>query len=374
MRLTNRHMIKPWVYAIPSEKNANMKAPASSSSTCFSAFSAVVCCWSFCTFLLNDSQYFLGTCFTITLLRVFNSWCPNQNVKHACKVWLCASRTCCWSISFSWRRIGWLCWRSAFCSKDASSHIHTCIQGVVKFCPSCIQVMSTLRGRLWLRNQLHELTKFSAWSAFDTLTHLQFLVLLFSQELFFFKLVCSSLCLMISKTNWRFRGVHVRHTHRHSKPCSWVTQFQSKNDEKRPERTCLLQFNLLPSILSSCLLHKLLCLRTNKWLATSSRNVLFTIRCKINLPAHGFQRMVSESKCQARFQSLAGYVPLELASGAFLSLGEWLADFAGDAPFAQKMRSSHINTCIQGVVKFCPSCIQVASALCGGLSLKIKLY
>ena len=47
--------------------------------------------------------------------------------------------------------------------------------------------------------------------------------------------------------------------------------------------------------------------------------------------------MVSESKCQARFQSLAGYVPLELAAGAFLSLGEGLADFAGDAPFAQKM-------------------------------------
>ena len=108
MRLTNRHMIKPWVYAIPSEKNANMKAPASSSSTCFSAFSAAVCCWSFCTFLLNDSQYFLGTFFTITLLRVFNSWCPNQNVKHTSKVWLCASRTCCWSISFSWRRFGWL--------------------------------------------------------------------------------------------------------------------------------------------------------------------------------------------------------------------------------------------------------------------------
>ena len=63
MRLTNRHMIKPWVYAIPSEKNANMKAPASSSSTCFSAFSAAVCCWSSCTFLLNDLQYFLGTCF-----------------------------------------------------------------------------------------------------------------------------------------------------------------------------------------------------------------------------------------------------------------------------------------------------------------------
>ena len=137
MRLTNRHMIKPWVYAIPSEKNANMKAPASSSSTCFSAFSAAVCCWSFCTFLLNDSQYFLGTFFTITLLRVFNSWCPNQNVKHTSKVWLCASRTCCWSISFSWRRIGWLCWRSAFCSKDAKqphSHLH----------PGCSQVLSKL--------------------------------------------------------------------------------------------------------------------------------------------------------------------------------------------------------------------------------------
>ena len=84
--------------------------------------------------------------------------------------------------------------------------------------------------------------------------------------------------------------------------------------------------------------------------------------------------MVSESKCHARFQSLAGYVPLELASGAFLSLGEGLADFAGVPPFAQKMRSSHIHTCIQGVVKFCPSCIQVVSALCGGLSFKIKLY
>ena len=70
----------------------------------------------------------------------------------------------------------------------------------------------------------------------------------------------------------------------------------------------------------------------------------------------------------------SGYVPLELAAGAFLSLGEGLADFAGDPPFAQKMRSSHIHTCIQGVVKFCPSCIQVVSALCGGLSFKIKLY
>ena len=33
----------------------------------------------------------------------------------------------------------------------------------------------------------------------------------------------------------------------------------------------------------------------------------------------------------------SGYVPLELAAGAFLSLGEGLADFAGDPPFAQKM-------------------------------------
>ena len=76
--------------------------------------------------------------------------------------------------------------------------------------------------------------------------------------------------------------------------------------------------------------------------------------------------MVSESKCQARLQSLAGYVPLELAAGAFLSLGEGLADFAGDPPFSQKMRSSHIHTCIQGIVKLCqvlpklyPSCVCV---------------
>ena len=55
----------------------------------------------------------------------------------------------------------------------------------------------------------------------------------------------------------------------------------------------------------------------------------------------------------------SGYVPLELAAGAFLSLGEGLADFAGDPPFAQKMRSSHIHTCIQGVLKFCPSCIML---------------
>ena len=70
----------------------------------------------------------------------------------------------------------------------------------------------------------------------------------------------------------------------------------------------------------------------------------------------------------------SGYVPLELAAGEFLSLGEGLADFAGDPPFAQKMRSSHIHTCIQGVVKFCPTCIQVVSALRAGLSFKIKLH
>ena len=54
--------------------------------------------------------------------------------------WLCASRTCCWSISFSWRRIGWLCWRSAFCSQDAKqphSHLH----------PRCSQVLSKLYSK-----------------------------------------------------------------------------------------------------------------------------------------------------------------------------------------------------------------------------------
>ena len=54
--------------------------------------------------------------------------------------WLCASWTCFWSISFSWRMIGWLCWRCAFCSKDAKqphSHLH----------PRCSQVLSKLYSR-----------------------------------------------------------------------------------------------------------------------------------------------------------------------------------------------------------------------------------
>ena len=173
-----------------------------------------------------------------------------------------------------------------FAQKMRSSHIHTCIQGVVKFCPSCIQVMSTLRGRLSLRNQLHELTKFSARSAFDTLTHLQFLVLLFSQELFFFKLVCSSLCLMISKTNWRFRGVHVRHTHRHSKPCSGVTQFQSKNVLKEPassSSTCFSAFSAVVCCTSSC-----------AFVLNDLQHLQGTLFLAIDLPAQGFQRMVSK--------------------------------------------------------------------------------
>ena len=100
-----------------------------------------------------------------------------------------------------------------FAQKMRSSHIHTCIQGVVKFCPSCIQVVSALCGGLSLKITLHELTKFNARSAFDTLTHLQFLVLLFSQQPCFFKLLRSSLCLMISKTSWGFESMHTHETH-----------------------------------------------------------------------------------------------------------------------------------------------------------------
>ena len=66
-------------------------------------------------------------------------------------------------------------------------------------------------------------------------------------------------------------------------------------------------------------------------------------------------------------------MPLELSAGAVLSLGAGLADFAGDPPLAQKMRSSHIHTCSQGVVKFCPSCIQVVFALPQVLSFKNEL-
>ena len=78
-----------WGYAISIEKTF-LKAPASSSSTCFSAFTAVVCCTSSFAFVLNDLQHLLGTCLiTITLLMVFNAWCPNQNVNlDTCKVWL----------------------------------------------------------------------------------------------------------------------------------------------------------------------------------------------------------------------------------------------------------------------------------------------
>ena len=100
-----------------------------------------------------------------------------------------------------------------FAQKMRSSHIHTCIQGVVKLCPSCIQVVSALCGGLSLKITLHELTKFNARSAFDTLTHLQFLVLLFSQQPCFFKLLRSSLCLMISKTSWGFESMHTHETH-----------------------------------------------------------------------------------------------------------------------------------------------------------------
>ena len=50
----------------------------------------------------------------------------------------------------------------------------------------------------------------SAPSAFNPLTHLQFLVL-------FFNLVYSSPCLMIYKTNWGFCGVYIRHTYWHKK-------------------------------------------------------------------------------------------------------------------------------------------------------------
>ena len=97
-----------------------------------------------------------------------------------------------------------------FAQKMRSSHIHTCIQGVVKFCPSCIQDMSACSCSRMIR---HELTKFNARSAFNTLTHLQFLVLLFSQQPCFFKLLRSSLCLMISKTSWGFESMHTHETH-----------------------------------------------------------------------------------------------------------------------------------------------------------------
>ena len=61
-----------------------MKAPASSSSTCFSAFSAAVCCRSSCAFVQNDIQHLLRMLVlhlrTINLLKVFSSSCENQNV------------------------------------------------------------------------------------------------------------------------------------------------------------------------------------------------------------------------------------------------------------------------------------------------------
>ena len=72
--------------------------------------------------------------------------------------WLCASRTCCWSSSFSWRRIGWLCWRSAFCSKNAKqphSHVHPrCSQVLSKLYPSCLRCPKCFHSRMNWRRKL----------------------------------------------------------------------------------------------------------------------------------------------------------------------------------------------------------------------------
>ena len=200
-----------------------------------------------------------------------------------------------------------------FAQKMRSSHIHTCIQGVVKFCPSCIQDMSacSCSRMIW-----HELTKFNARSAFDTLTHLQFLVLLFSQQPCFFKLLRSSLCLMISKTSWGFESMHTHETHQPTHDQAMSLR-NSKWKKCKHESTCLLQFNLLLSIFSRCLLLKLLYLLTKR-LAIFSRNFFH------NYPAEGVQFMVSKSKCQAHFQSLVMCLSNLLLEHFFLLEKDWL--------------------------------------------------
>ena len=94
IRHTHRLISKPCSGVTQFQSKNVLKEPASSNSTCFPAFSAVVCCTSSCAFVLNDLQHLLGTFFSqldaklTCLLMVFNAWCPNQNVKHASKVWL----------------------------------------------------------------------------------------------------------------------------------------------------------------------------------------------------------------------------------------------------------------------------------------------
>ena len=55
-------------------------------------------------------------------------------------------------------------------------------------------------------------------------------------------------------------------------------------------------------------------------------------------------------------------LPVQLASQHSQEPSAGEAAFAGDPPFAQKKRSSHSHTCIQAVVKFCPSL--ASSGLC----------
>ena len=144
--------------------------------------------------------------------------------------WQCASRTCCWSSSLSWKRIGCLCWEIRLWLKRSEAATgHTCIQGVVKFCPSWLQVVCVARSaftqeELAWTNEDHAHS--SARAALNTRTHLQFLV-------YFFSLVCSSPCRMICKTSWGFCGARIHQAYRHNKamPCSGSSQFEVKTEE-----------------------------------------------------------------------------------------------------------------------------------------------